>query len=91
MCRATARVRSAAMLCTGFADASDWQARDLLDVRLLLEDDPAARLDEFIALLPHARPWSDGAAKERLLAAFATLDDADLVARYRRRMASLLF
>jgi putative thioredoxin len=73
------------------ADASDWAARDLLGVRLLLEDDPAAGLDQFLAILEKARDWNDSAAKKRLLAAFATLDDAELVGRYRRRMASLLF
>lgn len=73
------------------ADAADWQARDLLGVRLLLEDDAAAGLEQFLAILERARDWNDGAAKKRLLAAFATLDDAELVGRYRRRMASLLF
>jgi putative thioredoxin len=73
------------------ADASDWAARDLLGVRLLLEGDAAAGLDQFLAILERARDWNDGQAKKRLLAAFATLDDAELVGRYRRRMASLLF
>ena len=73
------------------ADAADWQARDLLGVRLLLGDDPAAGLEQFLAILEKARDWNDGAAKKRLLAAFGTLDDAELVGRYRRRMASLLF
>ncbi|MFK2903569.1 thioredoxin [Dyella ginsengisoli] len=73
------------------ADPADWAARDLLGVRLLLEDDAAAGLDQFLAILEKARDWNDGAAKKRLLAAFATLDDAELVGRYRRRMASLLF
>lgn len=73
------------------ADASDWAARDLLGVRLLLEGDAAAGLEQFLAILERARDWNDGAAKKRLLAAFATLDDAELVGRYRRRMASLLF
>jgi putative thioredoxin len=73
------------------ADPADWAARDLLGVRLLLEDDPAAGLDQFLAILEKARDWNDGAGKKRLLAAFATLDDAELVGRYRRRMASLLF
>ncbi|RDJ00052.1 thioredoxin [Dyella solisilvae] len=73
------------------ADASDWAARDLLGVRLLLEDDAQAGLDQFLAILEKARDWNDGQAKKRLLAAFATLDDAELVGRYRRRMASLLF
>ncbi|HET6554119.1 MAG TPA: thioredoxin [Dyella sp.] len=73
------------------ADGTDWEARDLLGVRLLLEDDAAAGLDQFLAVLEKAREWNDGQAKKRLLAAFATLDDAELVGRYRRRMASLLF
>lgn len=72
-------------------DDQDWTARDLLGVRLLLEGDAAGGLDQFLAILQHARDWSDGQAKKRLLAAFATLDDAELVGRYRRRMASLLF
>lgn len=73
------------------ANAQDWEARDLLGVRLLLGDDPGAGLEQFLAILEHARDWNDGQAKKRLLAAFNTLDDAELVGRYRRRMASLLF
>ncbi|BFI95673.1 MAG: thioredoxin [Rhodanobacter sp.] len=73
------------------ADPADWAARDLLGVRLLLGNDPAAGLEQFLAILEKARDWNDGAAKKRLIAAFATLDDAELVGRYRRRMASLLF
>ncbi len=72
-------------------DASDWAAHDLLGVRLLLEDDPASGLDEFLLILRGDREWNDNHAKKRLLAAFATLDDAELVGRYRRKMASLLF
>ncbi|MHA6204264.1 thioredoxin [Dyella soli] len=73
------------------ADGADWAARDLLGVRLLLEGDAPAGLEQFLAILEKARDWNDGQAKKRLLAAFATLDDAELVGRYRRRMASLLF
>ena len=73
------------------SDDKDWSARDLLGVRLLLEGDAAGGLDQFLAILQHARDWGDGQAKKRLLAAFATLDDAELVGRYRRKMASLLF
>jgi putative thioredoxin len=73
------------------ADGSDWSARDLLGVRLLLEGDAAAGLEQFLAILEKARDWNEGQAKKRLLAAFATLDDAELVGRYRRRMSSLLF
>jgi putative thioredoxin len=73
------------------ANGEDWAARDQLGVRLLLEGDAAAGLEQFLAILQKARDWNDGQAKKRLLAAFATLDDAELVGRYRRRMASLLF
>jgi putative thioredoxin len=73
------------------ANAQDWDARDLLGVRLLLGDDPAAGLEQFLTILERARDWNDSQAKKRLLAAFNTLDDAELVGRYRRRMASLLF
>ena len=73
------------------ANPQDWEAHDLLGVRLLLGDDPAAGLEHWLLLLEKARDWNDGQAKKRLLAAFNTLDDAELVGRYRRRMSSLLF
>jgi putative thioredoxin len=73
------------------ADGNDWEARDQLGVRLLLEGNAEAGLDQFLVILQKARDWNDGQAKKRLLAAFATLDDADVVGRYRRKMASLLF
>jgi putative thioredoxin len=73
------------------ADTGDWAARDQLGVRLLLEGDAEAGLEQFLLILQKARDWNDGQARKRLLAAFATLDDAELVGRYRRRMASLLF
>ena len=73
------------------ADPTDWAARDQLGVRLLLEGDAEGGLEQFLAILKKARDWNEGQAKKRLLAAFATLDDADLVGRYRRRMASMLF
>jgi putative thioredoxin len=73
------------------ADPGDWAARDLLGVRLLLEGDAADGLEQFLAILAKARDWQDGQARKRLIAAFDTLDDAELVGRTRRRMASLLF
>lgn len=73
------------------ADESDWDAHDQLGVRLLLEGDAAAGLEQFLLILKHARDWNDGQAKKRLLAAFATLDDANVVGQYRRKMASMLF
>jgi len=72
-------------------DPADHTARDLLGVRLLIEGDAAAGLDEFLHILQTQRDWNDGQARKRLVAAFATLDDEDLVGTYRRKMASLLF
>jgi putative thioredoxin len=73
------------------SDPNDHAARDLLGVRLLLDGNAAAGLDEFLHILKTGRDWNDGAAKKRLIAAFSVLDDEDLVGTYRRRMASLLF
>jgi len=69
----------------------DHAARDLLGVRLLIDGDAAAALEEFLHILARQRDWNDGQAKKRLIAAFSVLDDDDLVGTYRRRMASLLF
>jgi putative thioredoxin len=72
-------------------DPRDLEARDLLGVRLLIGGDAAAGLEQFLAVLQADRDWNEGQAKKRLVAAFAMLDDADLVGTYRRRMSSLLF
>lgn len=73
------------------ANPEDWEAHDLLGVRLTLGDDPGAGLEQFLYVLKHQRDWNEGLAKKRLLAAFQVLDDAALVSAYRQRMASLLF
>ena len=73
------------------ADAKDYAARDLLAVRRLLSGHAEQALDAWLALLAEARDWSDGLARKRLLAAFALVEDAELVGRTRRRMSSLLF
>ena len=70
---------------------ADHAARDLLGMRLLIDGDAAAGLEEFLHILQTQRGWNDGAAKKRLIAAFSVLDDVELVGSYRRRMASLLF
>ncbi len=72
-------------------DPDDHEARDLLGVRLLMEGDSEAGLEQFLELLQRDRDWNDGQARKRLIAAFGMLDDAELVGRYRRRMSSLLF
>jgi putative thioredoxin len=72
-------------------DPNDHAARDLLGVRLLIDGDASAGLDQFLEVLKADRSWNDGGAKRRLIAAFNVLDDAELVGTYRRKMSSLLF
>lgn len=72
-------------------DPADLEARDLLGVRLLIDGQTEAGLEQFLAVLKADRSWNDGQAKKRLIAAFLGIDDADLVGSYRRRMSSLLF
>ena len=72
-------------------DPADHEARDLLGLRRLLEGDPAGGLEQLLNVLKADRSWNDGLARKHLVAAFNVLDDADLVAAYRRKMSSLLF
>ena len=72
-------------------DPGDLRARHQLGVRLLLEDDAAAGLEQFLEMLRRNRGFEDGLPKRALLQAFQVLDDDDLVGSYRRKMASLLF
>jgi putative thioredoxin len=72
-------------------DANDYEARDLLGMRLLASGNAAEGLQLFIDLLQADRDWNDGQARKRLVAAFNVLDDADLVGTYRRKMSALLF
>ncbi len=72
-------------------DERDFEARDQLGVRLVASGDAEAGLDQFLAMLKADRQWNDGLAKKRLIAAFAIIDDAEIVASYRRKMSSLLF
>ncbi|MEO8671055.1 MAG: tetratricopeptide repeat protein [Tahibacter sp.] len=72
-------------------EPNDHTARDLLGIRLLVGGDSAAGLDEFLHILQTQRDWNEQQAKKRLIAAFNVIQDEDLVSRYRRKMASLLF
>ena len=72
-------------------DERDFEARSQLGVRLVSSGDVEAGLDQFLAILKADRTWSDGLAKKRLIAAFAIIDDAEVVGNYRRKMSSLLF
>ncbi|PIV32874.1 MAG: thioredoxin [Lysobacterales bacterium CG02_land_8_20_14_3_00_62_12] len=71
--------------------ADDHLARYQFGVRRLLAGDPEAALEAFLDILQRDRQWQEDRARKSLIAAFALIDDADLVSRTRRRMAALLF
>lgn len=73
------------------ADPGDLRARHLLGVRLLVEGEDAAALEQFLEILRRDRGWEDQRAKRSLIDAFRLVEDADLVGATRRKMASLLF
>ena len=73
------------------ADPNDLAARHLLGLRLLGDGEAAAALDQFIDMLKRDRNFQDGLPRRALVEAFNVIADAELVARYRRQMASLLF
>lgn len=73
------------------ADENDHAARHALGVHALVAGDAEQALELFLDLLRRDRTFGEGLAKKSLIDAFAVIDDEDLVGRYRRKMASLLF
>jgi putative thioredoxin len=73
------------------ADPGDLRARHLLGVRLVVEGDTAAGLEQFLEMLRRDRAYQDQLPKRTLIDAFRIIDDAELVGIYRRKMAALLF
>jgi len=73
------------------SDPSDLRARHLLGVRLLLEGEQAAGLEQFLEMLRRDRNYGEQLAKRSLIDAFRVVEDAELVSGARRRMASVLF
>lgn len=73
------------------ADAGDLRARHLLGVQHIVAGATEAGLEQFIELLRRDRDFDDGLPRKALIDAFRIIEDAELVGRYRRKMASLLF
>ena len=73
------------------ADPNDLRARHLLGVRLLVEGETEAGLQQFLEMLRRDRNFQDGLPRKTLIDAFRVVEDPELVGTYRRRMASLLF
>jgi putative thioredoxin len=63
----------------------------LLGAQRLIGGDAANGLEQFIEMLRRNRGFENGLPKQALIEAFRTIEDADLVGVYRRKMASLLF
>lgn len=66
-------------------------ARHQLGVRRLLAGDAVGALEQFMEIMRRDRQFGDELGRRSLLAAFALIDDPELVKRYRKQMASLLF
>lgn len=73
------------------ANGNDLQARHLRGVQLLLAGEDEAALEQFLEMLRLDRAFEGGLPRKALIDAFNVISDEDLVGRYRRRMASLLF
>lgn len=73
------------------ADAGDLDARHLRGVQLLLAGEDEAALEQFLEMLRLDRTYKEGLPRKVLIDAFNVIDNAELVSRYRRKMASLLF
>ncbi len=73
------------------SNPDDLRARHLLGVQRIVAGDPEAGLAEFIEMLRRDRDFDGGLPRKALIDAFRIVDDAELVGRYRRKMASLLF
>lgn len=73
------------------ADPANLRARHQLGTRLLLDGESAAALEQFLEIMRRDRKFDDDLGRRTLIQAFAVVDDADLVAATRRKMAALIF
>ena len=62
-----------------------------LGIHDLSEGDYANALTRFIHILQRDRNYDNGRVRTLLIDAFAVIDDADLVNRYRRKMSAIIF
>ena len=73
------------------ANPANHRARHQFGVRKLLAGDHEAALESFLAVMRADRKFDDDLGRKSLIAAFALIDDADLVSRTRKQMAALIF
>lgn len=73
------------------ADENDSEARYQLAVLHTVHQDYAEALENLLILLQKDRQYNDDAARTTMLRLFELLDEDPLVARYRGKMASMLY
>lgn len=73
------------------AEPANLRARHQLGTRFLLAGEHAAALEQFLEIMRRDRKFDDDLGRRTLIQAFALVDDADLVAATRRRMAAMIF
>jgi len=73
------------------SDPDDLRARHLLGARHMAAGESEPALEQFIEMLRRDRAFADGLPRKALIDAFRVIEDEDLVGRYRRKMAALLF
>lgn len=73
------------------ANPDNHRARHQLGVRRLLAGDSEAALACFLAIMRADRKFDDDLGRKSLIAAFALIDDPDLVSRTRKQMAAMIF
>lgn len=73
------------------SDPADHAARHLLGLRLIVDGEAEAGLEQLIALLQADRNFAEGLPRKALIDAFTVIEDPALVSRFRRRMSSILF
>jgi putative thioredoxin len=72
-------------------DPQDLRARHQLGTRFLLDGNHEGALEQFLEIMRRDRKFDDDLGRRTLIAAFDLVDDAELVSKTRKRMASLLF
>lgn len=73
------------------ADPANLRARHQLGTRFLLAGEHAAALEQFLEIMRRDRKFDEDLGRRTLIQAFALVDDADLVAATRRKMAAMIF
>ena len=73
------------------ADAANLKARHQLGTRLLIDGEAGLALEQFLEIMRRDRKFEEDLGRKSLIAAFDLVDDAELVSRTRRQMASMLF